>query len=168
MDDVQRLAAELGSDDSEVRKAAALSLAQSGLAARGAAIELLRAVGDSDEAVREAAVAALEELGPPRVEDLEGLAGRLGAASADTAYWAATLIGRAGNEGAVVVSLLEAALRTRDEAAVRERIVWALGEIGRPAASATAAIEATEAAADCPPRLARLCREALQSIGARD
>jgi hypothetical protein len=163
-DDVKELTSRLRSEDVETRPDAAETLSRRGQDAGAAAVALALAATDADEATREWAVAALEGLGPPPTADVPALAEMLAVASPDFAYWAATLIGRAGGGAALVVNRLEAALKTRREPAVRERIVWALGEIGPPAAPAAATLEAVASEADCPPRLARLCRNALESI----
>ena len=72
-DDVSTLAAALTHADSSVRLEAATKLSRWGNDARGAAVPLVRAVGDAEEEVRECATSALEELGPPSVDDLAAL-----------------------------------------------------------------------------------------------
>jgi HEAT repeat protein len=165
--EIEKLAAELVSGTTETRRAAAIAVSQLGQEAQAAAIALATAAADPDEAVREFAVSALEDLGPPQLSDLDALAGLTANAPPDAAYWAATLVGRAGADAALGVAGLVAALETRREPEVRERLVWALGEIGHAASAASPAIAAAAAEPNCPPRLARLCRSALQSIGSK-
>ena len=71
--DVNALVARLGSDDPNVRGAAAERLASMGEDAAPAAAPLVRACGDAEEQVREQAVAALEDLGPPPAEAISQL-----------------------------------------------------------------------------------------------
>jgi HEAT repeat protein len=163
-----RLEAEtLGSADAAKRVAAAQRLARAGEAAAGAAVALVRACGDSEPEVREWAVAALEDLGPPPgdavarlvplVQDREPLAG----------YWAATLLGRLegklGQDAAGAVTALASCIDSAADLSVRQRAAWALGQTGPAAAAAGPAL--TRAAASGDERLARLAREALESIG---
>lgn len=162
--DAEDLAHDLMSPDVQARRQAAKGLARRGADASIAAPALVRAAGDKDDSVREWAVAALEDLGPPRAADLSAVAELLQGTPADTAYWAATLIGRCETAAATCVGPLLEALQTRREMSLRERIVWALGRMGPDASPASTAIEAAFRAPDCPRRLARLCREALQSI----
>jgi HEAT repeat protein len=122
----------------------------------------VRTAGDEEEDVCEWATAALEELGPPAVEDLNALSDLLRADSADTAYWAATLIGRLGAQAAPVVAALVTTLTESAAATVRQRVAWALGEIGRPALAAKPALEQAKNCGD--PRLAKLAAQALASI----
>ncbi|HUG89960.1 MAG TPA: HEAT repeat domain-containing protein, partial [Planctomycetaceae bacterium] len=76
-DDLSALCGGLSDADTGRRAAAAERLARLGPAGRGAAVPLVRASGDADESVREWAVAALEELGPPDVGDVGALAALL-------------------------------------------------------------------------------------------
>jgi hypothetical protein len=75
-DDVASLAARLESTNADERAAAAEKLCQTGESAATAAIPLVRACGDADERVREWAVAALEDLGPPPADAIATLATR--------------------------------------------------------------------------------------------
>jgi HEAT repeat protein len=161
---IPTLLRELTSADVSARRKAAEILARCGSEASPAAPSLARAASDEDEAAREWATSALEDLGPPRDADLSEIAELLLDSPPDTAYWAATLIGRSETAPAACAVQLAGALQIRSEAPVRERIAWALGRMGSVAATAFAALEATAREPNCPPRLARLCREALQSM----
>jgi HEAT repeat protein len=171
-DDLSSLINELLEPSTQRRIEAATRLAKLGRQAKAAAVPLVRAAGDPQEDVRQWASAALEELGPPAAEDGPALvelladardsaASAASAASADVGYWAATLLGRLGS-GAHTDSLAQA-LDPRYALAVRQRVCWALGEIGPAARSALDAIETASRSDD--PRLARLAHAALARIG---
>ncbi|MEX0936424.1 MAG: HEAT repeat domain-containing protein [Pirellulales bacterium] len=151
----------LSDGDSGRRADAAERLARVGDEARGAAVPLVRAAGDPDEQVRQWATAALEELGPPALEDGPALALLLTSEQADVAYWAATLLGRLADGS--FVGELAAALGKQRPQSVRERACWALGRIGPPAREVLPALQAVSQ--EKQPRLARLARSAVDRIG---
>jgi len=163
--DVIELASQLNSGDFELRRAASAALMQQGEAARHAAVQLAIGAGDVDETVREHCVASLEELGPPLPSDVDVLARLTATAPADTVYWAATLIGRAGTANAEVVDHLMRSLGRQQDSAARERIAWALGKIGRAAQPAVATLRHTAEQPNCTPRLRRLCLHSITAIG---
>jgi HEAT repeat protein len=160
--EVTQLIAALHSDDPARRQAAAERLAQLGTGAQEAAVALVEACGCDDEPMREWITAALEELGPPRVDDIPLLAELVARPSLDTAYWAATLLGRLEREAAPAVAALAAALSNHAEMAVRQRAAWALAQIGAPSGAARGALQS--AAASSNRRLASLARQALSRI----
>jgi HEAT repeat protein len=161
--DVAELINALNSDQAQVRSNAAEQLSRHPDAA-AAAVSLVRAAGDSDESVREWAIAALENELVPSPADLDALVELLGDRKDAVAYWAATLIGRLGADASVAVPPLRQALDPSRSSAVRERAVWALGRLGPAAKDATSELEAL--AAGDQPRLARLSKSALQQIAA--
>lgn len=161
--DVNALVARLGSGDSSVRGAAAESLARMGEDAAPAAAPLVRACGDAVEQVRDQAVAALEDLGPPPAKAIGDLIALVSYGDPLVAYWATTLLGRAGGDAASAAPALAEYLASPADLAVRQRAAWALGKIGPPAASAREALD--RAARDADPRLSRLATEALAAIG---
>ena len=128
-----------------------------------AAVSLVRACGDSDEQVREWAVAALEQMGAPDGADAVALAELLAAGQRDVRYWSATLLGRLGEQAGHAVEPLIRAVDADQDAAVRQRAAWALGRMGRVAAPAQESL--TRAASGGDVRLARLAKEALQNLG---
>lgn len=152
----------LGSPDVAVRVDAAEHLCRAGTAAAPAVADLVRACGDGDDQVREWAGAALEELGPPPTDTLAHLVPLVEAAAPLSAYWAVTLLGRAGAAAAAALPVLTRRLAGPGDPAVRQRVAWALGKIG-PDAPAREAL--TQAAAEPDPRLARLAAEALAAAG---
>lgn len=161
--DANALAAELGASDPRMREAAAERLASLGEAASPAAVALVRACADADELVREQVVGALEGLGPPPPEAIGQLSELVAHDDPLTAYWATTLLGRAGQDAATAVSALARCVASPADVAVRQRAAWALGKIGPAAGAAREALE--RAAADADPRLARLATESLAAIG---
>jgi HEAT repeat protein len=163
MPDIPSLAARLTDPDPAARLAAAEQLAQAGDAAASAAVPLVKACGDADEQLREQAVAALEELGPPPAEAIADLAPLVAATDPLTAYWAITLLGRSGQDAAAAVGALTERLDSAAPPEVAQRAAWALGKVGPPAASAAAALRTATASND--PRLARLAGEALAAVG---
>ncbi len=145
----------------DVRREAARQLAMCGPEARDSAVALARASGDDDEEVREWAAGALEELGPPNPQDIPDLVGLLSEPAADTVYWAVTLLGRLQQQAADAAPELIDALPHKNEPAVRQRIVWALGQLGNPVAATTLQKLASQAK---DVRLARLANAALQNL----
>jgi HEAT repeat protein len=161
-DDVASLAARLESTNADERVTAAEKLCQTGESAATAAIPLVRACGDADERVREWAVAALEDLGPPPADVIATLATLATGSVPLVAYWAVTLLGRAGQAAASTAGVLADCLASGD-AAVAQRAAWALGKLGPAAAVANERLHAAAQSAD--PRLASLASEALATIG---
>jgi len=160
---IQQLIIQLSAPDPEKRSQAAEQLSHLGPDARQAALALVLAAGDEAEEVREWAVAALEEMGPPRPEAVPDLAALLTAKTQDVGYWAATLLGRLKAEAAPAVPALGSALTGPLDLSVRQRVAWALGEIGACAQPALDSLK--KAAADADPRLSRLAQEAMTKIG---
>ena len=161
--EISLLISGLSDPDPTERSRAAEGLSRIGEQARGAAVPLARACGDLVEEVREWAVAALEELGPPSADDVDALAELLKIGNSDVGYWVSTLLGRLGADAASAVPALKKALCGPAEISVRQRAAWALGKIGPRAASAVVSLRT--AAADADPRLARLARRAIDQIG---
>ena len=161
--DLHQMIAALANSDLAARAKAAEELSRLGADAAPAAAALVRAAGDGVEEVREHAVAALEELGPPPPSQLGELTALLGHDSADVAYWAATLLGRLGADAAPATDTLARLVAKPAGAADRERAAWALGQIGPGAAAAIPVLKT--AASNPDSRLARLAAEAIQKIG---
>lgn len=163
MPDLPALLAALAAPSAPARAAAAEALCRTGVDARPAALALVKACGDADDQVREWAVAALEDLGPPPAGTIADLTPLVADRHPLVAYWATTLLGRSGQAAAAATAALAARLDSGGDAAVAQRAAWALGKIGAPAAAARPALERAAAAPD--PRLARLAQEALAAIG---
>jgi HEAT repeat protein len=161
-DRVDDLITALSAADAVRRSQGAEQLSRLGEGARAAAVPLVHAAGDPDEAVREWAVAALEELGPPLEKDVESLATMLDSAAPDVAYWAATLLGRLGPTAVAATPCLIKALTNTPHTVAKERAAWALGKIGPGAGEAASALD--KAAAGNEPRLARVAQRSLKQI----
>lgn len=164
-DDIDKLMEMLGGSDPLLSFEAAEELSLMGPDADPATVALVRAMANPNEEVREFVTEALEELGPPSPVHLPELAGLLEDPNADVGYWAATLLGRMGKlRKSAIAPLIKAVENTVIPIAVRERAVWALGRIGRPAAAAlpilTKYAQETENA-----RLSRLAAKAVEQMG---
>ncbi|MBX9787327.1 MAG: HEAT repeat domain-containing protein [Pirellulales bacterium] len=162
-DDITKLIEQLGGADATERAAAAEALARLETSASEAAVPLVRAAADGDEATHDWAVAALEGVGRPPAGSAAELAKLLADSRPDVAYWAATLLGRLGANAASAVPALAAALKATSGTSVQERAAWALGKVGPPASAAKTALTKAAAVKD-QPRLARLAAEALKNI----
>jgi HEAT repeat protein len=156
------LMSQLASTDADARAAAAESLGQMATDAAPAAVSLVEACRDADDRVREWAVAALEDLGPPPEDAVKPLTLLVGDKNPLAAYWAATLLGRCGEGAASAADALAKAVDSGVDAAVRERAAWALGQIGPAASAARGVLEKAAASAD--ERLARLAQAALAAM----
>lgn len=163
MHDIARVIERLHGPDAVRRAEAAEALCRMGTDASAAAIDLVRACGDDDSQVREWAAAALEDLGPPPAGSTGPLAELARGDDPLAAYWAVTLLGRDGQGAEPAVAVLIECLESSEDAAVRQRAAWALGKIGAAAAPAREPLRKAEKSED--PRLARLAKEALDSIG---
>jgi len=164
MDAIEALVESLGSTDLGRRREAAQRLAQMEEAAQPAATALVAACDEADEDTREWVVAALEALGPPPAAQQPKLIEQLDSDCALARYWAATLLGRLEDQIAqAAVTRLATVLAADEDAAVRQRAAWALGQIGAAAAPARDAL--AQAAESPDPRLARLAARALVNLG---
>jgi len=161
-DALQRWIAELSSSEPAKVAAAAEALANRGCEARPAAVALVSACRTSDPTAHAWCAAALEELGPPLPDQIDSLIELARDPALDVAYWAVTLLGRAGKAAAPATATLIDVLRHSQELPVRERAAWALGKLGPAAGVAVPALH--EAAAGDQPRLSRLAKNALAAI----
>lgn len=154
----QQLAERLSSGSPQDRAAAAQALCHLGKEAAPAAVALVLGVSDPECAAW--CAAALEELGPPREADLKKLTVILSSHEPDQAYWAATLLGRAGKSAAPAAEALSHNAQHHQALPARERACWALGRLG--VASARPVLEALTRSAE--PRLARLAADSLKQL----
>ena len=159
--DAAGLGRQLATGTAAERADAAERLSLAGEEAAAAAVPLVQACGD--EQLREWAVAALEDLGPPPSDTITLLIELVSNSDPLVAYWAATLLGRSGQDAATAATGLAACIDSSADLSVRQRAAWALGKIGAGATSARAALQ--RAAGQGDERLARLAREALEAIG---
>lgn len=161
--DPASLAAQLASGDLETRRTAADLLSRMGEDGAPAAVALVRACADADDDVREHAVAALEDLGPPPADAIAQLVPLIVHTDPIVGYWATTLLGRAAEDAASAVSALAQCVDSTADLAVRQRAAWALGKMGPAAAAARESL--VRAAGQGDSRLARLATEALEALG---
>jgi hypothetical protein len=152
---------ELNSGDVSRRFAAAERLSLLGPEASFAAVELVSACAD-EEAIRDFAVAALEELGPPPPDSLASLKSLAANQNELVAYWAITLLGRAGAAAKSGQEALVAVLRDSTQLSLRERSAWALGQIGADSQESIQALQ--QAASSSESRLSRVAKASLEQM----
>ncbi|QDS99753.1 HEAT repeat domain-containing protein [Adhaeretor mobilis] len=143
--------------------AAAEALAGMGELAQQAIPALVQHCASADESVRNWCTAALEEVGPPAGRQLEHLTALAEAANSDVAYWAVTLLGRAGEQAQAAIPTLLGRLEDDSSPQVQERAAWALGKIAR---GSTPAISALQSAAATTGPLATHSKRALEKLSA--
>ena len=149
----------LGGTNVEERRGAAEACAKDPRIALAAIVPLCRCCSDADEQVSQWSQAALEELGPPEVDELDSLL-ELSTSAELTAYWAVTLIGRLEEKAAPAAADLAKLIEKDDTPVeVRNRAIWAIGQIGVGDAAVKATLE--KAAQSDNPRTARLAAKAL-------
>ncbi|GAA5504830.1 HEAT repeat domain-containing protein [Novipirellula caenicola] len=130
----------------------------------GVTILCVQMAGDSDDDVRMWAAEALAHAVTPLPAEVDSLADLLRHSDdGEIDYWAATMLGRLKTQAAAAVDALQSCVVNSMYLPARERAVWALAEIGPAAADAIQTLETTAEAA--PPRLKRLAKEAIKSIG---
>lgn len=149
----------LGGTNLEERREAAEACAKTPTIAMAAIVPLCRCCSDNDEQVAQWSQAALEELGPPSIDELDALL-ELTAADESTAYWAVTLIGRLEGEAAPAANhLANLVHREVTPVEVRNRAIWAISRIGVIDSKIKTILES--AAQSENPRTARLASKAL-------
>ncbi|HBV62238.1 MAG TPA: hypothetical protein DEF45_04370 [Rhodopirellula sp.] len=132
---------------------------------RGISDLVIRLAGSRDDAVRAAAAQALESSILPSLVELPVLVTLLADRSdGEISYWAATLLGRLGQEAVDAAPALCEFLTSSSFLAARERAVSALHSIGAAASDSIPVLHAVSEVA--PARLRQLCREAISEIGA--
>jgi len=91
---------------------------------------LLSALTSPDQSMLDWGTEALENCGPPRIDDAEWLSVQLLSNASDVSYWAATLLGRLGdNASKYQQSLVKLAVDTTRTPYVRQRAIWALSRM---------------------------------------
>lgn len=126
--EANQLAADLLADDPSRRRQAADRLATLGEEAKPATVALVEACADDD--LRDLCVGALEELGPPPLDQLAQLAALLRSPDDTVAYWAATLLGRAGSAAAEhQADLQRLAIDAKRSKPVQDRASWAIDKL---------------------------------------
>ena len=132
---------------------------------RGVSDLVVMLAGSRDDSVRAAAAQALESSIVPSLGELPTLVTLLADRSdGEISYWAASLLGRLGQEAVDAAPALCDCLIHSSFLPARERAVLALHSIGTAASDAIPALHAASEAA--PARLQQLCREAINGLGA--
>lgn len=108
---------------------AAEALSQLAEAAQPAMVALVQHCGASDEDLQNLCVGALESIGPPAAEQIEDLALLASSANTDVAFWAATLLGRAGALATSATTVLTTRANDNSAPEVQKRAAWALEKI---------------------------------------
>lgn len=140
--------------------AAAQALSLLGEDAAPAAAALVNAC--ADDATLESSVAALEAMGPPTNDQIDSLATLAGSDEATVAYWAVTLLGRAGEAASHHATMITTLAENTKEDSVRHRAVLALGKIGASSVDALPLLD--QLAESDEPRLSALARNAAKAI----
>ncbi len=161
--DPSALIEQLQSNDVSDRRQAAEQAVTVAVQLAGFAVPLVKAVSDPDDQVCESVVATLEEMGAPDAAVVGDLTGLVSHQNESVGYWAATLLGRCGQEAGEGVPALVAALTPPAAPAVQQRCAWALGKIGPAAVSAIPALRDAARCSDA--RLSRLAATSLEQIG---
>jgi HEAT repeat protein len=143
----------------DVRLNAAESLSLLGPEAAFAAVDLVGSCAD-EESVREYAVAALEGMGPPPDESIEGLISLLRHRHPLVLYWAVTLLGRTLDRGVEVQKAVAMVARDTSDRSVQQRAVWALGQMHPLLVETRNLLQTFQSSND--PRLARLATQAIE------
>jgi len=129
MNPIETMLQQLKQTDLPAQVAAAEALARLGEAAQPAIVALVQHCGSADEDLRNWCTAALEEVGPPIVEQIDELALLASSASSDVAFWAATLLGRAGSLATSATTILIERSSDPSTPEVQKRAAWALERI---------------------------------------
>ena len=113
-------------DNTAAQAEAAEALARLGEQAQPAIVALVQHCGSVEEDVCNWCIAALESVGTPTAEQIEDLALLVNSGNVNVAFWAATLLGRAGKLAEPASSVL--AERASDDSTpeVQKRAAWAL------------------------------------------
>ena len=162
---LEQAARQLDSSEAAVRQEAADFLSRQGEEVARVAAVVARHVGDDDRIVAEYCVAALEEMGPADPSQLPGVGELLCSPSTDVVFWCATLLGRAKGAAAPYASLLVEAAAGDLPAGIRQRVVWAIRQIGPAASPVAPQLEAL--ARRSPSNVQREIAQALEAIAAR-
>ncbi|MEM8944653.1 MAG: HEAT repeat domain-containing protein [Planctomycetota bacterium] len=117
------------SSDVAAQVAAAETLSSLAEAAQPAIVSLVKHSGSDNEDLCNWCTSALESIGPPAAGQIEELATLVSSANANVAFWAITLLGRAGNAAGSAKPALVA--RSEDDSLpeVQQRASWALGKL---------------------------------------
>jgi HEAT repeat protein/S1-C subfamily serine protease len=162
-DGVRAVTEALRDESAEVRALAAQAIAKHGTKARPVAFgSLLDGLADKDQAVREAAAAAIKAVGPPEAEDCSALHARLKHADTRVRVAAATLLVPLTTTGEVAVPLIKSLADESPE--VRALAARAIGTAGPKARAATIG-PLLDGLADKEQAVREACAAALKVVG---
>jgi len=129
MNTIETLINQLQDADLRMQVAAAESLAGLANQAQPAIVALVQHSGSADEDLCNWCTAALEEIGPPTVEQIDELALLASSANSDVAFWATTSLGRAGSLATSATTILKQRSNDASTPEVKKRAIWALEKI---------------------------------------
>lgn len=118
--------------------------------------------GESNSDVCMWAAEVLERSIVPSADETSELVQQLQSSNGEVIYWAASMIGRLGEKASDAAISLTQCLENSSHLPAKEKVVWALCQIGP---DASVARDALRRVAEQPqPRLARLASEALKRL----
>ncbi len=126
---IETLTQELDGNTLSGQVAAAETLAGMAEAAQPAIIALVRHCGSDDEDLGNWCIAALESVGPPTAEQIDELALLTDSDNTNVAFWAVTLLGRAGSIAEPATTVLTERSEDTSAPEVQKRAAWALEKI---------------------------------------
>lgn len=129
MNTTESLTNQLQSNDLAEQITAAETLASLAEEAQPAIVPLVQHCGADDEDLCNWCTAALEEVGPPTADQIDELALLAGSANTNVAFWAATLLGRAGPIAETASAVLTQRSKDASASEVQKRAIWALEKI---------------------------------------
>ena len=129
MSATETLLKQLQGSDLPAQIAAAETLASLAEEAQPAIVALVQHCGSDNEDLRNWCSASLEEIGAPTVAQIDELALLASSANSDVAFWAATLLGRAGPVASSATAILQDRSNDASAPAVQRRAAWALHRI---------------------------------------
>lgn len=121
------LASQLSGGEPTQRLNAAERLAMMGPDAAPVAAALVEACANAE--LQDTCVGGLEEMGPPAADQIDRLAELAQSEEELVAYWAVTLLGRAGADASRYTAVLEGIASGAPSEAVRRRAAWATPKV---------------------------------------
>lgn len=128
-DTVEALAQQLNSDQLSTQISAAEALAGLAEDARPAIVKLVKYAGSDEEDLSNWCTAALESVGEPSIDQIDELALLASSANENAAFWAATLLGRAGKNATPALPALADRANDPSTPEVQKRAAWAVEKI---------------------------------------
>lgn len=129
MTQLESLTRQLQTGELAGKISAAETLASMAEDAQPAIVALVQHCGTDDEELRDWCTSALESVGPPTAEQIDELALLAGSANTNVAFWAATLLGRAGTMALPAAPALAERSNDPSTPEVQKRAAWALERI---------------------------------------